>query len=157
MSGSPGEPGRAWAAHGSCTLGAAGSTRRKGTSPPTPPECLLQTDHDQTPGGREPGRGGPQGSGSRKSSGGREDADQLAHRTCSSFHGQCPNLQPRVQATPSLPGSSLGLGTHMGEGTPRADGGRLWGAWEGRWCFKREISGGLDVCEQGGRKIRAVM
>ena len=66
-----GEPCRAWAAHGSCTLGTAGSMWRKDTSPPSPPECLLQTDHDQTPGGREPGRGGPWGSGPRKSSGGR--------------------------------------------------------------------------------------
>lgn len=69
--GSPREPCRARAAHGSCTLGTAGSMWRKGTSPPSPPERLQQTDHDQTPGGREPGRGGPQGSGPKKSSGGQ--------------------------------------------------------------------------------------
>lgn len=49
---------------------------------------------------------------------GGEDADQLAHGTCGSSCGWCPNLQPGVQTTPSLPGSSPGLGTHTGEGTP---------------------------------------
>ena len=134
-----GEPCRAWAAHGSCTLGTAGSMWRKDTSPPSPPECLLQTDHDQTPGGREPGRGGPWGSGPRKSSGG---------------WGRCRptgswNLwllpQPGVQTTPSLPGSSPGLGTHTGEGTPGqmeagfGEPGKAGGALRGRFQVVRRF------------------
>lgn len=88
---------------------------------------------------------------------GREDADQLAHRTCGSSHGRCPNPQPRVQTTSSLPGSSPGLGPTQeraplgGWRQALGEPGKAGGA------FKREISGGLEVCKQGGEKMRAMM
>lgn len=150
MSGSPGELGRARAAHGSCTLGAAGSTRRKDTSPPSPPECLLQTGHNQTPGGREPGRGGPQGSGPRKSSGGRDDADQLAHRTCGSSRGsaptrsrECRQLHP-FQAIPRALGPTWGRALpgrmEAGFGEPGKAGSALRGRFPVVWRFvNREV------------------
>lgn len=152
-----GEPCRAWAAHGSCTLGTAGSMWRKDTSPPSPPECLLQTDHDQTPGGREPGRGGPWGSGPRKSSGGRGRCRPTGSWNLWLLLRLVPQPAAR-SADNSIPSRLFPRPWDPhGRGHPWADGGRLWGAWESRRCLKREISGGLEVCEQGGEKMRAVM
>ena len=66
--------------------------------------------------------------------------------TCSQ---ECRQLHP-FQALPPALGPTR-------ERPPLGGWGRLWGAWESRRCLKREISGGLEVCEQGGEKMRAVM
>lgn len=131
---------------------------------PSPPACLPQADPDQTLEGRELRRGSSQGPIARIQqrwawTEDREDAERLAHRTCESSHILCSGAPTRRQESrQQCPFQAQpGLGTHSGEGASRGDGGRLWGAWESRWCFKREISGGLEVSEQGGGKRRAVL
>ena len=132
---------------------------------PSPPACLPQADPDQTLEGRELRRGSSQGpvpriqhhwAGKRRGRpgwrAGKMQSDPLigpVSLPTSCVLGPQPAARSPDNSVPSRPTRALG--------PSRGDGGRLWGAWESRWCFKREISGGLEVSEQGGGKRRAVM
>ena len=67
--------------------------------------------------------------------------------------------QPAARSADNFIPSRLfpGLGTHTGEGAPGRMEAGFGEPGKAGGAFKMEISGGLEVCEQGGEKMRAVM